>query len=424
MNFLKEVRDLQKMDLRPYAALDPRTNAALVRASAVTQGQRVLHISATAQGGGVSELLRSQVRVERALGLKSSWYVVRAPEDFFVITKKIHNLLQGKRGALSSREKRFYLDVTRRVGSDLRSVLSSSKGSVLMVHDAQPLPAIAELEDSQRAVLRLHVDLLTPNRNMLKFLEPYIARCDRVVVSVKDYIRALSVPRRRIKIIAPTIDPFSEKNREMKQETAAQIVGEFGINVARPIVTQVSRFDPWKDPLGVILAYYYAKNKIPELQLVLAGFQFAQDDPEAAQVFTHVKKHARGDHDIHLFSDPRELEKIANDTFINALYTSSTVIMQKSVREGFGLTVTEAMWKGKAVIAGRTSGTRAQIVHGRSGLLVGSPQAAGRALIRLLGNESLRKKLGRAAHKSVSRNFLILRSALLHMRMYRALMHR
>ena len=204
----------------------------------------------------------------------------------------------------------------------------------------------------------------------------------------------------------PSIDPFSEKNRRISVEEAREILMQFNIHPDRPIIAQVSRFDPWKDPMGVIDAYYRAKNKIPDLQLLLVGIFQAYDDPEALQYFETVKRHAKGDPDIHLFSDPRRFVEIGNDMFVNAVQRASDVILQKSTREGFGLTVTEAMWKGKAVIGGDASGIRFQIKNGKDGFIVSDAKKASRLIIKLIKNPGLAAKIGKAAQKKVVKKFL------------------
>lgn len=410
-------------DLRAYRALTPRISADLSRAARGLKGLPVVHVSATPVGGGVAEMLRSQLPLERSLGLKSQWLTMAAPVSFFTVTKKIHNLLQGKAGRLSETEKNLYLSVNRDLAADLERTLGRARGGILVAHDPQPLVLGASAPAGFKNILRLHVDLSTPNPTTLEFLRPHMERYQSVVLSNREYVRNLPfLSARRRKIIYPAISPFTPKNREMNLGAAHAILEELGINCARPILTQVSRLDPWKDPVGVIRAYYLAKNEVPDLQLVLAGLEIAQDDPEAAEVARVVRKHARGDRDIHLFAEPQSLHGVPNDNFINALYTASTVVMQKSLREGFGLTVTEAMWKEKAVVGGKTPGISLQIKNGRNGLLVASPEEAGRATVRLLKDERLREKLGRAAKRSVQSKFLFSRLVLDHLKLYSSVM--
>lgn len=420
---LSEIKSnpFSKDALGEYKKLNSRLYQHLAHAINAIRGKAVIHISSTASGGGVAEILTRQVPLENSLGLKSYWLVIKAPQQFFAITKKIHNFLQGKSGFLGEREKMFYLSTNHKLGKTLRKLCQQFDSGVVVVHDPQPLPLVNSIPPHFLPVLRLHVDLSSPNPSTLDFLRPFIDTYSRVILSSKEYQSSfLWLRKSKIKIIPPAIDPLSGKNQPMNQRTAENILQQFGINFSRPLITQVSRFDPWKDPLGVIQAYYLAKNNIKELQLVLAGLETATDDPEAEEIFKKVQKHARGDPDIFLFSDPKQLRDISNDVFINALYTASTVVVQKSIREGFGLTITEAMWKGKPVIAGKTSGTVLQIKTGTNGILVSSPQETAKAIVRLLANEALRKRLGQRAKQSVRRKFLLPRLVLDMVRVYAA----
>lgn len=405
--------------LRRYRELNPRLYKSLVWAAGKIRGRIIIHINSTPYGGGVAELLRSEVPLENSLGLKSHWLVSEAPRQFFIVTKKIHNFLQGGSGMLSEKERMFYLSVNHQLGQSLQKFLRRFESGIVVVHDPQPLPLVRAIPSGFVPLLRLHLDLTAPNPAVLDSIRPFIVEYQQVILSNEIYQTSLPwLKKSRIKIILPAINPFSEKNKPMSRIAAENVLQRFGINCSRPIIAQVSRFDNWKDPLGVIQAYYLAKNKIPDLQLVLAGFEIAQDDPEAIVVFKRVKKHARGDLDIHLFSSPKQLEDISNDIFINALYTASTVVIQKSIREGFGLTITEAMWKGRSVVAGMTSGAMAQIKNGINGILVSSPEEAARAIVRLLKSDALRERLGRKAEQAVKQKFLFPRLALDMLRIY------
>lgn len=421
MSRLIEVGVKPAADIGERKKLQPLAYRSLAGLSKKIRDLAVIHINATPSGGGVAEILKSAVPLERHFGLKSRWFVFEAPLRFFAITKKIHNLLQGKPGSLTEDEKNFYLAVNSELGKDFKRRFRRLNRAVVVVHDPQPLPLISFIPKNFFPVLRLHIDLLTPNASALEFLKPFISAYPQMILSSKDYRASFPwFKKSKIKIIAPAIDPFSEKNKPMNPDVAKLILEQFGINCTKPIITQVSRFDPWKDPLGVIRAYYLAKNTLPDLELVLAGFFFAKDDPEAISVFKEVKKHARGDPDIYLFADTRKLKNVVNDTLMNALYTASSLIIQKSIREGFGLTITEAMWKGRAVIAGTTSGSLLQIKNGKNGILVSSPEEAAKAIVRLIKNKALRERLGKAARESVKRRFLMLRFVLNNTKLYLA----
>jgi trehalose synthase len=222
----------------------------------------------------------------------------------------------------------------------------------------------------------------------------------------------------KIKVIYPAIDPFSEKNKLISSAAAKKIISRHGINPNKPTISQVSRFDPWKDPLGVITAYRFAKKEIPSLQLVLSGFFEAQDDPEAILIFEQVKKQTAGDPDIHLFYDKKQLKKTSVNIFVNALQTASDIIIQASIREGFGLTITEAMWKEKPIIARKNSGSSLQIKNNKNGILVNSPDEIGKAIIHLFQNKKLKNRIGKAAKLSVRQNFLIQRFVSDNLKLY------
>lgn len=411
MNKLIEVKlDYPQFDIRKYRALNPAIFKKLDDLSKKIKNKTIIHINATPLGGGVAELLRSQILFERALGFDSRWLIIKARDDFFDVTKKIHNLIQGKPGSFTQKDKETFLNVNVDLGESLKEYLKNFKSAVVIIHDPQPMPLIDFVPKNFPSIIRLHIDMSTPNPAIMDFLRPLIIKYDEIIHSSEEYTKCmLWADKSKIRIVYPAIDPFTEKNTGMSHRTARAIMEQFEINITKPIVTQVSRFDPWKDPMGVINAYYLAKNKIPDLQLVLAGFFFAKDDPEAISVFEKVKKHAEGDHDIHLFEDPRKLKEVSNNVFINALYTASTVVIQKSLREGFGLTMTEAMWKAKPLIAGITTGALIQIKNGKNGILVSSPKEAGEAIVKLIKNPKLAEKMGNAAHKSVKKNFLMTR---------------
>ncbi|MBU4353140.1 glycosyltransferase [Candidatus Parcubacteria bacterium] len=417
---LKKIKlDSISKSVKEHQKPDPETYRGALALAKKIKRKTIIHINSTQSGGGVAEILRSQVPIEKSLGLKSHWLVIEAEREFFVITKKIHNLLQGKAGFLSSKEKEFYLSVNRELGKKLAEFLKQFKNGVVVIHDPQSLPMINAIPDNFSSLLRLHIDLSSPNPSTLEFLRPFIANYDLVIVSNKDYLLPLPwIKKSKLKIIYPAIDSFSDKNKSISPEAAKGIIAEYGINPTKPIIAQVSRFDPWKGQSGVIQAYYLAKNKIPDLQLVQVGFFEAQDDPEAASSFKRIRKHAKGDPDIHLFYNPKQLKNISDDILINALCVASQIMIQGSIREGFGLITTEAMWKGKPVIARVTSGSRLQIKNKKNGILVASPEEMAEWIVYLLKNEKTREKLGRSAKKSVERNFLISRYIVDNLKQY------
>src|SRR3989338_6367488 len=375
-----QLDSLPKPELSRYEKLNPEIHAGLSKIGKKLHGNKIYHISSTATGGGVAELLRSQIQYEKSLGLDSRWFVIEAPRSFFEITKKIHNLFQEK------------------------------PGGIVIIHDPQPLAIREYIPKNFYVISRLHLDLSSPNTSIVEFMRPFLSSVDMTIVSNKDFVKCMPwLPPRKIRIIYPAIDPFTDKNRSLSRDLAKEMMVQYGINPDRFTISQISRFDTWKDPLGVIKAYYLAKNKIPELQLVLVGFFEAQDDPESADVFNEVKKHSKADPDIHLFYNMNQLQPkdASDDLFINALQLMSDVVIQASTREGFGLTITEAMWKARPVIARKTSGPMIQIKDGQTGFLVVSPETIAKKIIHLHDEPRLGIKIGKKAAMSVKKKFLM-----------------
>ena len=386
-----------------------RFNAKLYRQSKITaknlKGLPVIHINSTATGGGVAELLKTQVPLEKDLGLNSRWLVLREPKQFFFITKKMHNLLQGQKGFLSEPEKNYYIKRLKMPGQELKKLLEKiSKPVVVVLHDPQVMPLIDYLPSWASSVIRLHIDLSDSSKTTIKFLRPFLEKADAVAVSHKDY-RPSWLDKEKTIVSYPAINPFSRKNSKVNPEKIAKFFKLFGIDTQSPIIAQVSRFDFWKDPEGVIEAYYLAKKRIPKLQLVLEGAMEAKDDPEARGIFSKLKIEHQSDPDIFLHGLKTQAEP-AYETWINALQRRADVVIQKSLREGFGLTVTEALWKGKAVIGGNALGIKAQIQNGRSGFIVNSPAECAKRIIQLIQNPNLAKRLGSRGQKIVRQNFL------------------
>jgi trehalose synthase len=375
--------------------------------AAKLKGRRILHINSTEKGGGVAEILSSQVGLERGLGIDSRWIVLRPSRDeFFLATKKIHDLLQGKKDRMTDQEKQLYFEESKLMASEVDRFLQHHLPDLLIIHDPQPLVLGCSFPNGTRKVLRLHIDLSEPDTGTVDFLRPYIQQYHGLIVSRKDY-RFSWNGHSGGSVIMPAIDPLAEKNREMSVQQAREILSFHNIHPDRPIVSQVSRFDLWKDPLGVIEAYDHAKNKIPNLQLLLVGLSQARDDLTALEIFNLVKRRAGRDTSIHLFIDPDHLGDISNDTFVNAVQTGSDVVIQKSTREGFGLTVTEAMWKGKTVIGGNVGGISLQLKNGKNGFLVSSPKETAKRIVQILRDGDFGERLGREARKTVQKQFLL-----------------
>lgn len=366
------------------------------------KGLKVTMVNSTPRGGGVAEILESLVPLMKGIGIEANWHVIPPGRKFFGLTKEIHNALQGKEYFLSFQYRRLYNYHMERAAK----LMLDMKSDIWIIHDPQPIGIIHYLPNFHPSISHIHIDTSNPNMEAWHFIESFLLRYDRAIFSTKDFV-ARTIPKKKVAIIPPAIDPLSSKNQPLSLETAKKILESFRINTKKPLVTQVFRFDPWKDPVGSIQTYYLAKKQIPDLQLALIGLFLAPDDPEAMKVFKEVRKWAEGDPNIFLFSDPEELGSLKVNIFVNAFQVGSDVVLQKSIREGFGLVVTEAMWKGKPVIGGRAGGIKIQIQNGKNGFLVSSPEEAAKRIIQLLKSPRLAKKLGEAAHQTVKEKFLM-----------------
>jgi len=421
MSNIYQVR-VGECDFENYRFLTPRIWRRAKDLAKFLAGKKIIHINSTDKGGGVAEMLHSQIPLERSLGLDSQWFVIKAPLRFFEVTKKMHNLLQGEKGELSAQEKEDYLKwANSSLAADFRKIMEESDPDIVVIHDPQPLPLAKFLPDRVDAVFRLHMDLSTPNPSAGEFLSELAGKFKfkKIIVTSPKYFKFWD--QQKIEVMMPAIDPLCRKNELMSVREAKKILKRFGIDPRRPLFAQVSRFDKWKDPLGVIETYRAAKERAPGLQLILAGFLQAKDDPEAEFFVDQVLRAAKGDPDIHVFHDQKELDGFDQSVFINAVFRASDVVAQKSLREGFGLTVTEAMWKGKPVIGGQTTGIALQIEDGKNGFLVDNVKQASDVLVELLQKPKLRTRIGRAAHAVVRRKFLISRLVLEHLQLYREL---
>ena len=337
-------------------------------------GRRVLHLSATAFGGGVAEINYTLVPLMQDAGLEVEWRIIRGADDFFNVTKTIHNALQGNPQGLSESHQEIFGRYQELNARDL-----TADYDFIIVHDPQPVGLIDHFPDSKAQwIWRGHIDFSTPNQEVLEFLLPSIARYDATIFHLPEYApRAPGLPPAYI--WPPAIDPLAPKNMALSPEDAAYIVDQFGIDVERPMLTQVSRFDPWKDPLGVIDAYRLVKEEIPEVQLALVG-SMAHDDPEGWEYYNATVEYAAGDPDIYILSNLNNVGSVE----VNAFQVHSRVVIQKSIREGFGLTVSEALWKARPTVAGRVGGIVVQIADGETGRLVDSAEQCAAACLETL----------------------------------------
>ncbi len=360
------------------------------------KGRRVLHLSATAFGGGVSEILYTMVPLMRDVGLDVEWHVIYGREEFFNATKVMHNALQGNPQDLTDEQWDSWRSYNEMNAREL-----DGGWDHVVVHDPQPaaLHTLAP-EKSKHWIWRCHIDLSTPNPRTIEKLLPYIKAYPASVFHMQQYVPAGM--EGEINIVPPAIDPLAPKNMAFSPEDAVYICEQFGIDVDRPLMCQVSRFDPWKDPLGVIDAYRIVKERMPEVQLALVG-SMATDDPEGWDFFNATVAHAERDPDIHILNNFNNVGAIE----VNAFQSHADVLIQKSTREGFGLTVSEAIWKARPFIGGNVGGIPLQVEDGVSGFLVSSVEETAQRTIEILADPTLGRRLGRAGKEHVRRHFLM-----------------
>ena len=364
-----------------------------VRAAAEPlRGLRVLHLNATAYGGGVAELLHSVIPLLRDVGLTADWKVLSAEEPFFEVTKALHSGLQGGDFAPPA-----HCAATYEATCELNVPLVAEDYDVVVVHDPQPAGVLPlRGKGGTRWIWRCHIDTATPNPEAWAFLRPFLHDYDAAVFTLTDFVPA-DLPIRQVDVIPPAIDPLSEKNAELPERRAAELIR--GLELDVPLVTQVSRFDPWKDPAGVVEAFRLARVEIPELRLVLAG-SMADDDPEGSRVFEEIRAACDADSHIRLLTN-------LDDAEVNALQRVSAACIQKSVREGFGLVVSEAMWKRTPVVAGRVGGIPLQMADGAGGLLVDDVAGCASAIVELVADRARGEELARAGSERVRSHFLL-----------------
>ncbi|OQB12831.1 MAG: Trehalose synthase [Candidatus Omnitrophica bacterium ADurb.Bin205] len=370
------------------------------------EGKVVQHINSTAVGGGVAEILTRAVPLLNELGLNTKWDVIKGGEQFFEVTKKFHNALHGRAEEISQRDFDIFMEAS---AENIKGV--DTYGDIVFVHDPQPIALINKRAEN-KWLWRCHIDVSNPNQKVWKFLMDFIVKYDSAVFSAPSFSRRLPI---RQFLISPSIDPLSDKNKELPQDLIDSVLKKYEIEKDKPIITQISRFDRLKDPVGVIQAYLQVKKYI-DCQLILAGGS-ASDDPEGMQVLAEVKEKASKDKDIHILLLPQ------NDIEVNALQRGSDVIIQKSIREGFGLTVSEALWKAKPVVASNVGGIPLQIKHKYSGLLCHSIDGAAFAIKQLLNSPAYARKLGENGRENIRNNFLLTRHLKEYMLLFLSLYH-
>jgi len=377
------------------------------------QGMRVVHVNSTKEGGGVAEILHKLVPLMNELGIDTRWEVIEGESNFYQCTKSFHNSLQGNAVHIHPKLLHAFEKTNRRNAERLGSLLTEA--DIVFIHDPQPAPLLSMCPQRRgKWVWRCHIDVSRPYRPVWKYLSRFVNGYDASIFSMPDFARPLPHPGY---LIPPSIDPLSDKNVELVPEEVAKVYASFGIDAERPMILQVSRFDRFKDPIGVVEAYRLAKKFVPSLQLVLAGGG-ASDDPEGEEVYREVQRTADGDADVHVLLLPPDAHRT-----INALQRAAVVVLQKSIREGFGLTVTEAMWKSKPVIGGDTGGIRLQVIDHHTGFLVNTPEGAASRVRYLLRRTEKLAEMGAKARGLVRDNFLLTRQLREYLTLIVGLLH-
>jgi len=372
-------------------------------------GKVIQNINSTFTGGGVAEILSRMVPLLEQLGVDARWNTIKGSPEFFQVTKKFHNALHGRREAVSATDFSLFTEVSRQNIRD-----TELYGDIIFVHDPQPIALVSHKKEiGKKWIWRCHIDVSHPNQKVWNFLEPFVVQYDAAVFSAPSFSRQL--PMRQF-LISPSIDPLSDKNKELSQETIDSVLAKYHIPKDKPIITQVSRFDYLKDPVGVIQAFEMVRKSI-DCRLVFAGGT-ASDDPESDKVLAEVKERAGNNPDIHILLVPP-----GSDVEINALQRASTVIVQKSHREGFGLTVTEALWKTKPVVASAVGGIPLQVKNRFTGLLSYGIEGTAYAVRQLLTNPQYAGWLGENGREHVRYNFLITRHLRDYLLLFLALEH-
>lgn len=358
----------------------------------------VVHVNSTAFGGGVAEILSSMIPLMNSIGLKAEWEVIEAPSEFFNITKLFHHGVQGMEVKLTDEMKEFYLKINKENAEKL-----DLDKDIIVIHDPQPLAIRYYRSNCGKWVWRCHIDASTPYKPVWDFVINFVKLYDAYIFHMEEYVQP-EIDKSRAYVIKPSIDPLSEKNREMSNTEIEKVLERYDVNPEKPILVQVARFDPWKDPLAAIDVYRKVKEKIPDVQLLFIA-SMAHDDPEGWIYYEKTARHAGNDYDIHFLTNIVGV----GDKEVNAFQRAADVALQMSIREGFGLSVTEALWKGTPVVARGVGGIKVQVINGKTGFIIKGVNDASEKIVYLLKNKSVRDALGRNGREHVRRNFLITR---------------
>ncbi len=389
---------LNKISLKNYAKIIGEKEIKNIQALAdKLAGKSVVHVSSTAFGGGVAEMLHRIVPLMKDVGLEAEWKIIRGEKEFFDVTKSFHNALQGMETELTSDMKRTYIRY-----NELNASLLDLDYDYVVVHDPQPLALIDHQPKTRgKWIWRCHIDLSQPNQKFWSFLEPFLDNYSAYIFTAKEYVKS-PLETKKVALITPSIDPLSDKSKPLPENQILSVLERYNVDPENPLVNQVARFDPWKDPMGVIDTYREVKKKLPKLQLLLIS-SMATDDPEGWLYFERTARHAGEDSDIHLLTDLKGVGNLE----VNAFQSASDVALLKSIREGFGLTVTESLWKEVPVVGGNVGGIPLQIIDGETGFLVNSVEEAAEKTLYLLEHPEEAKKMGKKGKEHVKENFLV-----------------
>ncbi|MBI2063798.1 MAG: glycosyltransferase [Candidatus Yanofskybacteria bacterium] len=404
-------RQVKPRDFLKFVA--PKQKAELLKVAAAMRGKRVVHVSATAIGGGVAEILNGLIPYLRSLGIESDWYTInpRVGKRFFTITNKLHNSLQGSPVKLTEREWNEYEKVNKRIAGNLEMI----DCDILAINDPQPLGAGVFAHLNKHKIYISHIDTSSAFKPVWRKVLPLINNYHRAVFSNRAFING-AILKNKVRVFTPAIDPLVVKQTVVSRTAARRYLKRYGgVPKNRPLIAQVSRFDIWKNPLGVIEAFRLVQNTFPKALLVLAGFHETKDNPAAIGVYSDIKALSEKAPDIFLFFDPRG-KKISE--FTAMIQNGADVIVQNSIKEGFGLVVTEAMWKSQPVIGGPADGLRVQIKNGKNGFIVKTPQELAEKIVHLLEHPAKKKIMGKAARETVIRKFLLPRLVADHIKLY------
>ena len=413
MVIVMKVKPKSKRKITDYESILGREEVeAILREASEIRGLKITHVNSTHFGGGVAEILHNIIPLMNSVGLKVEWEVIEAEKEFFKVTKKIHHGLQGKLGIeLSEQEIETYLKWIKKNAEKLEL-----NGDIIVIHDYQPiaLPAYREDWKDKIWVWRCHIDLTKPNPWFWEFIKKYLKYYKMIVVHLEEYVKPEI--KDRCFIMPPSIDPLSDKNRDLSRDEVEKVLDRFDVKVEKPIIVKVARFDPWKDPLGAIDLYRRVKKKIEDLQLVFISI-LALDDPEGMEYYKKVVDYAGKDPNIHILTN---LDGVL-DLEVNAFQRSATIGIHLATREGFGLAVTEMLWKYKPVVARPVGGVKIQIKHGFNGFLGWTLEELEKYIARLILDEKLRNSLGLNAHNVVKEKYTIIKHVLRYLKLFKKL---